>query len=126
MDPPARRPGSRTAAVLLRLGAGLVGAVLLAALGLPLIVRGPVARWVVARATRSMCGTVSLGGAHAGWAAVIDLALGRPLPLVVEDLRIAGPDGQVVLAARRVEAQLAVHRGGAVVVPLLRIVHGRW
>ncbi len=126
MNRPARRPGSRTAAVLLRLGAGLVGAVLLVALSLPLLVRGPVARWVVARATRTMCGTVSLGGAHAGWAAVIDLVLGRPMEIVVEDLRITGPDGQVVLAAARVEAQIAVRRGGAVVAPLLRIVHGRW
>lgn len=126
MDEPAARPRHRTLAVLLRLAAGLAGAALLTALALPLIVRGPVARWVVARATRSMCGRVDLAGAHVGWTAIFDLVLGRPLSIVVEDLRITGPDGQVVLAAARIDADIAVRRGGAIVVPRLRMTDGRW
>src|SRR6185312_13224084 len=113
---PAGRPRRRTLAVVLKLAAGLAGAALLLVLALPLIVRGPVARWVVGRATRSMCGHVRLGGAHAGWTAIIDLVRGRPLSVVVEDLEITGPDGQVVLAAARLDAQIAIHRGGAIVV----------
>jgi len=126
MDRAAGRPRHRTLAVLLRLALWLAAGALLLALALPLVVRGPVARWVVGLATRSMCGSVKLAGAHAGWAAVFDLVRGRPMPLVVEDLRITGPDGQVVLAAARIEADLAIHRGGAIVVPRLRVTHGQW
>jgi hypothetical protein len=126
MDGPTRRPRHRALAALLKLGAGLAGLALLVALALPLVVRGSVSRWVVGLATRSLCGRVELAGAHAGWAAVFDLMLGRPIPVVVDDLRITGPDGQVVLAAARIEADIAFRRGGRIVVPRVRIAHGRW
>jgi hypothetical protein len=125
MNRPSRRQ-RRTLAVLARIGAGLAGAALLAALALPLLVRGPVARWAFSRAFRTMCGTIALANARVGWAAAVNLALGRPVSLVIDDLRIAGPDGQVVLAAARVEAAVAFHRGGAIEVTRLRIAHGRW
>jgi hypothetical protein len=126
MDRATGRGQHRTATVLLRIGAGLTGAFLLAVLALPLVVRGPVARWVVARASSQMCGTVRVAGARVGWAAVIDLILGRSFPVSVDDLQIVGPDGQIMLAAARLDAQMAFHRGGVLDVTWVRIAQGRW
>ncbi|HVY39878.1 MAG TPA: hypothetical protein VHM31_18195 [Polyangia bacterium] len=112
--------------MLLRIGAGVVGAFLLAVLALPLVLRGPVARWMVRRATASMCGTVGIAGARAGWAAAIDLILGRPFPLSVDGLEIKGPDGQIVAAAARVEGEMAIHRGGVIDVTWVRVAQGSW
>lgn len=110
----------------MRLLAGLLGAALVTALALPLVVRGPVLRWVVQRATAGMCGTFSVGGGHAGWAAVIDVALGRAVPVVIEDLLIVGPDDKVAISARRLDAEIEIHRGGAIVVTSLNMWHGGW
>ena len=126
MDRATGRGQHRTATVLLRIGAGLVGAFLLAVLALPLVVRGPVARWLVVRGTASMCGTVRIAGARVGWAAVIDLILGRPIPVSVDGLEIKGPDGQIVAAAARIDAQVAFHRGGVIDVTWVRVAQGRW
>ncbi len=126
MDRATGRGKHRTATVLLRIGAGVAGAFLLAVFGLPLVLRGPVARWVVQRATASMCGTVKIAGARAGWAAAVELLLGRPFPLSVEGLEIKGPDGQIVAAAARADAELAIHRGGVIDVTWVRVAQGRW
>jgi hypothetical protein len=111
---------------LLRVSAAVVGALVLLVLALPLIVRGPVARWLVARITAGMCGTVRFSGGHVGWAAMIDLTMGRPFPVVIEDLRITGPDDKVAIAAARLEAEVEIHRGGAVIVRRLSMWHGGW
>ncbi|MFL5305632.1 MAG: hypothetical protein ACJ8F1_10475 [Polyangia bacterium] len=126
MDRATGRRQHRTANVLLRIAVGVVGAFLLVALALPLVVRGPVARWVVARATASMCGTVKIAGARVGWAAVIDLLRGRPFPVSVDGLEITGPDGQIVAAAAQIAAELAVHRGGVIDVTWVRVAQGSW
>jgi len=96
-----RRIGRITAAVL--------GGLLLLATFLPLMVRGPVARWAVARATAGLCGKFEISGGHLGWAAIWQLLLGRPTDLAIENLRITGADGKVVFAAARFEATLEVH-----------------
>ena len=92
-----------------RITATVLGTLLLLITVLPLLVRGPVARWAVARATASRCGTFQIAGGHFGWAALWQLVLGRPMDLAIEDLRITGADGRVVFAAARLEATLEVH-----------------
>jgi hypothetical protein len=96
-----RRIGRITVAVL--------GALLLLASFLPVLVRGPVARWVVARATADLCGKFEIAGGHLGWAAVWQLLLGRSTELAVQNVRITGADGKVVFSAERLEATLEVH-----------------
>ena len=95
-----RRIGQITATVL--------GALLLLLTLLPLIVRGPVARWAVARATAGLCGKFEISGGHLGWAAVWQLLLGSPTELAIENVRITGADGKVVFSAARFEATLEV------------------
>jgi hypothetical protein len=97
-----RRIGRITVAVL--------GGLLLLATFLPLLVRGPVARWAVARGTANLCGKFQISGGHLGWAAVWQLLLGRPTELALQNVRITGPDGKVVFSAERLEATLEVHR----------------
>ena len=87
----------------------VVGGVMLLATVLPLLLRGPVARWAVRRASASLCGTFQISGGHFGWASVWQLLLGRPMDLVVEGVRIDGPDGKPVFAAARFEATLEIH-----------------
>ena len=83
-----RRIGQITATVL--------GVLLLLLTLLPLIVRGPVARWGVARATAGLCGKFEISGWHLGWAAVWQLLLGAPTELAIENVRITGADGKMV------------------------------
>ncbi len=92
-----------------RITAAVLGGLLLLLTVLPLVVRGPVARWAVARATASRCGTFEISGGHFGWAALWQLVLGRPMDLAIENLRITGADGRAVFAAARLEATLEVH-----------------
>jgi hypothetical protein len=101
--------GHRAWRKLLVVAAAVVAGVLALAVALPLVVRGPVARWAVARATGPRCGAFAIGGGHLGWASVLDLAFGRPMPLVLEDVQITGADGRVVFAAARFEATLEIH-----------------
>jgi hypothetical protein len=96
-----RRTGRITVAVL--------GGLLLLATLLPLVVRGPVARWALARATANLCGKFEISGGHLGWAAVWQLVLGRSTDLALENVRITGADGNVVFSAERLEATLEVH-----------------
>ncbi|HVV52997.1 MAG TPA: hypothetical protein VHO06_25275, partial [Polyangia bacterium] len=86
-----------------------VGALALLATALPLVVRGPVARWAVRQASASLCGSFRISGGHLGWASVWQLLLGRPIELGLEGVRIAGPDGERVFEAARLEATVEVH-----------------
>lgn len=114
-----RRIGRITAAVL--------GGLLLLATLLPLIVRGPVARWVVARATAGLCGKFEISGAHLGWAAVWQLLLGAPTEFAIENVRITGADGKVVFSAARFEATLEVYtKPSRVVLSNVLMVRGGW
>jgi len=102
-------PGRRAWRKLLGVAAAALAGGLALAVVLPFVVRGPVARWALARATASRCGSFAIGGGHFGWASVLDLAFGRPMPLVLEDVQITGADGRVVFAAARFEATLEIH-----------------
>src|SRR5947207_1698710 len=110
-----------------RIAAAVGGGLALVATLLPVVLRGAVARWAVSRATASLCGTFRISGGHFGWAAVWQLLVGRPVDLVVEDVRIAGPDGQVVFAAERFEATLEIHTGPfRLVLSDVLMARGRW
>ena len=119
-------PGRRRRRIA-RITAALVGGVMLLATVLPLLVRGPVARWAVRRASASLCGTFQISGGHFGWASVWQLLLGRPMELVVEGVRIDGPDGRPVFAAARFEATLEIHtRPFRLVLSDVLMARGGW
>ena len=110
-----------------RIAAAVVGALALAATLLPLVLRGPVARWAVSRATASLCGSFRISGGHFGWATAWELLFGRPADLVIENVRIEGPDGQVVFAAERFEAALEIHTGPfRLILSDVLMARGRW
>ncbi len=44
------------------------------------------AHQIVARATESLCGAVSVEGGHWGWTATSELLLGRPVTLALSEL----------------------------------------
>lgn len=118
-----RRLGRRFAAVV----AAVLASALALSFALPLVVRGPVARWALARATASRCGAFAIGGGHLGWATLWQLAFGRPIAIVVHDLRIAGPDGRVVLAAAQLEASIEAHRRPwRIVIDDALMARGQW
>jgi hypothetical protein len=113
-----RRIGRITALVL----AGLLVVVTV----LPLIVRGPVARWAVGEATASLCGQFEISGGHFGWLAIWQLALGRPTAGVLENVRVTGADGKVVFAAERLEATVELHLSPfRLIVSDVRMARGR-
>src|SRR5450432_3086333 len=107
--PPVSRHASRGRWAR-RLGLGLGGIALLLALLPPLLLRGALLRRVVARATAGLCGTVSIEGGAVAWLVVPDLLLGRPVGVELDGLRVAGPDGAVVLALERVTADVSASR----------------
>ncbi len=105
----------------------VLGGLSLLATVLPLVVRGPIARWAVTRATANLCGKFAISGGHLAWSAVWNLLLGRPTELVLENVRITGADGRVVLAAERLEATLEVHRDPSrVILSKVLMVRGAW
>jgi len=105
----------------------VLGALALLATLLPLVVRGPVARWAFRRATSSLCGSFEISGGHFGWAAIWQLVSGRPIELVIEGLKIDGPDEKNVFTAARMEATLAVHlRPFSLVVSNALMARGAW
>jgi hypothetical protein len=108
----------------------LRGALVLVAAGLflpPLLVRGPVLRWIVARATRDLCGTVALERGHVSWLVVPELLRGRPFAVELRGLRMVGPDGHEALFVERVTAEIEIDRNPwrFVVDPAL-VERGRW
>ncbi len=110
-----------------RITATVLGALLLLATLLPLIVRGPVARWGVARATAGLCGRFEISGGHLGWAAVWQLLLGAPTNFAIENVRITGADGKVVFSAARFEATLEIHsKPFRVVLSNVLMARGGW
>src|ERR1022692_3900397 len=100
---PVGRPRGGRAHRIGRVLVALLAGALALSVAIPLVVRGPIARWALARATASRCGSFAIGGGHLGWAAVWELALGQPIAIVLDDLRITGPDDRVVVAARSEE-----------------------
>ena len=122
--PPASRPSARwarrVAVVVLGLAVGLP-------LVPPLLLRGALLRWLVARETASLCGAIRVESGSLGWLVVPDLLLGRPFAVELRGLRVAGPDGAEVLAAEHLSADVDVARNPwrIVVAPAL-VSRGRW
>lgn len=101
--------------------------VLVLVFGPPLVLRGPVLGWLFARGFADRCGHFSLHGGHLGLMAVPDLALGRPLHVVLDGISILGPDGKPVLRAASLEATATIHlRPLAIEVRDARIADGGW
>ncbi len=124
---PVGRPRGGLAHRVGRVLVALVAGALALSVAVPLVVRGPIARWALARATASRCGSFAIGGGHLGWAAIWELALGQPIAIVLDDLRITGPDGRVVVAAARLGATLEVHAlPWRIVVDDALIARGQW
>ena len=107
----------RTRRILL----ALLVAMLALAVAAPLAMRGRVAKWVLTRATASLCGTYTISGGHLGWWTVFALAVGRPVRTVLDDVRIAGPDGRVIFAAARFEASIEIHTSPSVSSSTMRM-----
>jgi hypothetical protein len=103
---------------------GLAAAILILP---PLVVRGPVLRWIVARATRDLCGTIAVDGGHAGWLVVPDLLRGRSFAVELGGLRVVGPDGGEVMFVERITAEVQVGRAPwRIVVEPALVERGRW
>ncbi|HVR03501.1 MAG TPA: hypothetical protein VMT47_15295 [Polyangia bacterium] len=93
----------------------------------PLLLRGAVLRWLVARETASLCGAIRVEGGSLGWLVVPDLLLGRPFAVDLRGLRVAGPDGGEVLAAEHLSADVDVARNPwRIVVARALVSRGRW
>jgi hypothetical protein len=104
-----------------------LGGLLLLVTLLPLIVRGPVARWVVERATAGLCGKFEISGGHLEWTAVWQLLLGFPAELAIENARITGADGKMTFAAARFEATLEIYSNPSrVVLSKVVMARGGW
>src|SRR5262252_3704674 len=88
----------------------LLGLVALAVVLPPLVLRGRVLRWAVARGTTSLCGTFELGGGHLGWGVVPDFLRGRPFAIEVDDAHVRTPDGADNIVAAHVTARVTVAR----------------
>jgi hypothetical protein len=110
-----------------RIVAAVVGGLALVVTLLPLVLRGPVARWAVRQASTSLCGRIQISGGHLGWAAMWRLLFGRPIDLAIEDLNIVGPDDRNVMRAARLEATLEIHlRPFRLVLSNVLMAHGGW
>jgi hypothetical protein len=93
----------------------------------PLLVRGPVLSSIVARETRTLCGTIKIGGGHLGWTVVPDLLLERPFTLELLGVHVAGANGGEVLAAERVSVDVEIERlPWRITVGPGVVSHGRW
>jgi hypothetical protein len=100
--PRAPRLVARGLAVVVLVLAGLLAA--------PLILRGRVLRWVVARAGAPVCGSFQLADGRFGATLVPDLLLGHAFTVELEGVSVAAPDGTVVMAAQHVRARVTVAR----------------
>jgi hypothetical protein len=94
----------RLAAALAIAGALLV----VAAMAVPLYLRGRRLASVVERSTASLCGTVRIQGGRIAATALFDLLLGRPIFFEIEGLQAIAPDGEEVLVAAHVSARVRV------------------
>ncbi len=125
--PAARSPAARWRRRTARVLRAAVGLTLVPCLLAPLLLRGFVLRWAVARATRDLCGAVTIDDGRLGWTLVPDLLFGRPIALELFGLRVVAPDGSEALAAARVSGRVDVSRHPwRVVVDDAVVTRGRW
>src|SRR5580692_11507944 len=88
----------------------VLGLALLPCLLAPVLLRGFLLRWLVARATRDLCGAVQIDDGQLGWTLVPDLLLGRPFTVELVGVRVLAPDGGEALSVARVSGRVDVSR----------------
>jgi hypothetical protein len=107
--------------------AACLGLVVLVSIGLPLLLRGPLLKGIVARASGSLCGSVSIGDGHFGWGVVPALLFQKPFLVAIDDLQVRTHGGDTVLAARTSRLHVIVRRRPwRVVVTNAQFADGQW
>ena len=105
----------------------VLGLALLPCLLAPVLLRGFLLRWIVARATRNLCGAVQIDDGRLGWTLVPDLLLGRPFTVELVGVRVLAPDGGEALSVARVSVRVDVSRHPwRVVADEVVVARGRW
>jgi len=121
------RWGSRAARGLAWVAFSLCLLVILVAVGVPLIVRGPVLARLVEHESKDLCGSVRVDGGHVSVGLALDLLFQRPFDVVIDGPRIREPDGSDMFRARIVRVRAAVHRNPwRVVVEHAQVSDGKW
>ncbi len=106
---------------------GLGVLVVLALLGLPLWLRGPVLSALAGQQSKSLCGKVEIAGGHLSANAVLALIFQRPFDVALDGVLIREPEGDDLFRARTVRMRMAVLRKPwRVVVQRARIADGAW
>jgi hypothetical protein len=88
--------------------AALVGVALVASLAVPLIVRGPVVRYLVGYETEQLCGSVSVRGGHFSLDLAPALIFGRSFTVTAVGVHVREPDGSDLFRAETLRARLRV------------------
>jgi hypothetical protein len=97
------------------------------AVGVPLIVRGPVLAHLVEHESKDLCGTVQVSGGHVSLGLAPALLFQRPFDVVLEGTHMRELDGSDTFRARSVRARLSVHRHPwRVIVERAVISDGGW
>ena len=108
------RRGRGTAARIARVSAwtlaALVALVLVVAVGVPLVVRGPVLAGLVAHQSKSLCGSIKVSGGHVSVGVALALLRQRPFEVALDDLVIKSPQGEEMFRAHTVRANMNVRR----------------
>ena len=108
------RRGRGTAARVARISAwtlaALVALVLVVAVGVPLVVRGPVLAGVVARASKNLCGSIKVSGGHVSAGVALALLRQRPFEVALDGVVIKTPEGEEMFRARTIRANMNVLR----------------
>ncbi|HMF43919.1 MAG TPA: hypothetical protein VKQ32_24770 [Polyangia bacterium] len=100
---------------------------LLLAVGLPLLVRGPLLARLVQHESKDLCGSVHVDGGHVSAGLAWALLRQRAFDVVVDGPRIREPGGHDMFRARIVRARVAVHRHPwRVVVEHVLVSDGTW
>src|SRR5579862_3934671 len=101
--------------------------VLLVLFAPPLILRGPVLRGLARQASRSLCGTIEIGGGHLDMGAIVALLRQRPFEVALDDVRIREPLGDEFVRVHTVRLHMTVLRHPwHVVVDRARLADGAW
>ncbi len=106
-------------------GLGLL--VVIALFAPPLVLRGPVLRALARHQSKSLCGTVEIGGGHLSANAVVALIFQRPFDVALDGVRILEPEGDTLFRAGAVRLRMAVLRKPwRLVVERALVADGAW
>ncbi|HEY6506727.1 MAG TPA: hypothetical protein VIY56_01860, partial [Vicinamibacterales bacterium] len=107
--------------------ATLVALLLVVAVGLPLVVRGPVLARLVAHETKHLCGSVQVEGGHVSVGVAAALLLQRPFEVALSGVVLRNPTGEEILRARTFRARVSVLRGpGRLEIDDALVADGAW